>query len=125
MRAGDGVHFTMDGADYLARQVYKLVDAQCGVTEQKVDGATKQTIESEGSTQVAPGATSNSGNSSGSSNSGNSGNSGSGSIQTTPPAAAPPATSPPVDTTPVTEPPSTTQAPPTVAPTTVASTATH
>ena len=69
MRAGDGVHFTMDGADYLARQVYKLVDAQCGVTEQKVDGATKQTIESEGSTQVAPGATSNSGNSSGSSNS--------------------------------------------------------
>ena len=54
MRAGDGVHFTMDGADYLARQVYKLVDAQCGVTEQKVDGATKQTIETEGSTQVAP-----------------------------------------------------------------------
>ena len=39
MRGGDGVHFTMDGADYLARQVYKLVDAQCGVTEQKVDGA--------------------------------------------------------------------------------------
>ncbi len=54
MRAGDGVHFTMDGGDYLARQVYKLVDAQCGVTEQKVDGATKQTIETEGSTQVAP-----------------------------------------------------------------------
>ena len=48
-------------------QVYKLVDAQCGVTEQKVDGATKPTIETEGSTQVAPGATSNSGNSSGSS----------------------------------------------------------
>ncbi len=55
MRSGDGIHFTMDGADYLARQVYKLVDAQCGVTEQKVDGATKQTIETEGSTQVAPG----------------------------------------------------------------------
>ena len=66
MRAGDGIHFTMDGADYLARQVYKLVDAQCGVTEQKVDGATKQTIETEGSTQVAPG----SGSSSGSSGSG-------------------------------------------------------
>lgn len=104
MRAGDGVHFTMDGADYLARQVYKLIDAQCGVTEQKVDGATKETIETEGSTQVAPSATSNSGNSSnsGSSNSGSSG----GTIQTTPPATAP-ATSPP-DTTTVTDPPTTT-----------------
>ncbi len=60
MRGGDGVHFTMDGADYLARQVYKLVDAQCGVTEQKVDGPTKQAIETEGSTQVAPGSSSNS-----------------------------------------------------------------
>ncbi len=117
MRAGDGVHFTMDGADYLARQVYKLVDAQCGVTEQKIDGATKQTIESEGSTQVAPGATSNSGNSGNSSgNSGNSSGNSGGSIQTTPPATAPPATSPPVDTTPVTE-PATTQPPVTTSPT--------
>ena len=40
----------MDGGDYLARTVYKLVDAQCGVTAQEVDGATKQTIETEGST---------------------------------------------------------------------------
>src|SRR2546423_60376 len=48
MRAGDGVHLTMAGADYLARQVFKLVDAQCAVTAQKVDGAAKQTIESEG-----------------------------------------------------------------------------
>ena len=37
MRAGDGVHFTMDGADYLARTVFKLVDAQCAVTAQKVE----------------------------------------------------------------------------------------
>ncbi len=98
MRAGDGVHFTMDGADYLARQVYKLVDAQCAVTEQKVDGVTKPTIESEGSTQVAPGST-GSNNSSGSGNS-NSGSSGGGTIQTTPPATAPPTTAPPVVTTP-------------------------
>ena len=107
MRAGDGVHFTIDGADYLARQVYKLVDAQCGVTAQKVDGATKQTIETEGSTQVAPGATSNSGNSSGSNSSGLGRHS----------AAAPsrprrrrprrPTTSPPVDTTPVDRTPAT------------------
>jgi hypothetical protein len=128
MRAGDGVHLTMDGADYLARQVYKLVDAQCALTDQKVDGATKQTIESEGSTQVAPGSfgsSSSGSSSSGSSNSGssNSGSSGgSGTIQTTPPATAP-ATSPPVDTTPVTEPatvptqpPVTTSPPPTSTP---------
>jgi len=120
MRAGDGVHLTMDGADYLARQVYKLVDAQCGITEQKVDGAAKQTIESEGSTQVAPGATSGTGGSS--SGSGSSGSSGSGSsggtLQTTPPATAAPTTSPPVNTTPpATDPPATTQPPVTTPPT--------
>jgi hypothetical protein len=90
MRAGDGVHLTMDGAGYLARSVYKLVDAQCAVTEQKVAGAAKTTIESEGSTQVAPGATS--GSSSGSSG---------GSVATTPPATTttPPTSSPPTSTT--------------------------
>jgi hypothetical protein len=107
MRAGDGVHFTMDGGDYLARQVYKLLDAQCAITEQKVDGAAKQAIETEGSTQVAPGVTSGSSSASGSS--GYSGSSG-GTIQTTPPATAPPSTSPPVETVPpVTDPPATTQ----------------
>ena len=100
MRAGDGVHLTADGADYLAGQVYKLVDAQCGVTEQKVEGATKQTIETEGSTQVAPGATSGSSGSSG------------GTIATTPPATAAPTTVAPTTSPPVvTEPPPTTQAP--------------
>jgi hypothetical protein len=111
MRAGDGVHFTSDGADYLARQVYKLVDAQCAITEQKVEGATKQTIETEGSTQVAPSATSGSSSNSGSSNYGSS----SGTIATTPPATAAPTTAPQV-TTPITEPP-TTSPPPTTAPT--------
>jgi len=119
MRAGDGVHLTMDGADYLARQVYKLVDAQCAVTEQTVDGATKQVIETEGSTQLAPGVTSGSGNSSGSGSSG-----GGGTLQTTPPASAPPNTSPPpVETAPpVTEPPTTTQPPVTTVPPPVTST---
>jgi hypothetical protein len=126
MRAGDGVHLTSDGADYLARQVYKLVDAQCGVTEQKVEGATKQTIETEGSTQVAPGSSSSSGNSSSSGYS-SSGSSGNGTLQTTPPATAPPATSPPVDTTPVTEPvtPPTTPSSSTTTSTPGGATATH
>jgi uncharacterized protein len=118
MRGGDGVHFTTDGADYLARQVFKLVDAQCAVTEQKVDGATKQTIETEGSTQVAPGSSSGTGSSSNSSGSGSSGSSGSsgnsgGTIQTTPPATAPPTTQPVV----------TTPAPPTTPTTTTTATA--
>jgi hypothetical protein len=113
MRAGDGVHLTMDGADFLARSLYKLIDDQCNITAQKVDGATKKTIESEGSTQVAPGST---GSSSGSGNS--SGSSGGGTIATTPPATAPPVTDPPVTTPPTTEPPVTT--PPTTPTTTVA-----
>ncbi len=104
MRAGDGVHLTTDGADYLARQVYKLVDAQCAVTEQKVEGATKETIESEGSTQVAPG----------SSSSGSSG----GTIATTPPATGPATTEPPATSPPATEPPTTVAPPSTASPTT-------
>jgi hypothetical protein len=120
MRTGDGVHFTNDGAGYLARQVYKLVDAQCGVTEQKVSGATKQTIETEGSTQVAPSgaSSSNSSSSSGSGSSGSGSSGSSGTIQTTPPATAAPTTSPPVSTTPPTVPttvPSTTPTSTTIA----------
>jgi hypothetical protein len=107
MRAGDGVHFTSDGADYLARAVYKLVDAQCHVTAQQVPGQTKATIEAEGSTQVAPSS------GSGSSGSGSSG----GTVQTTPPATAPDTTQPPVqDTAPATD--STTTPPPPPDPTT-------
>jgi uncharacterized protein len=102
-RSGDGVHLTPDGANYLAKAVFKLIDAQCKVTAQAVTGVTKQTIQTPGSTQVAPG-------------SGGSGGSG-GSVGTTPPATgsstatsspstastAPPATTPP--TTQATTPP--------------------
>jgi hypothetical protein len=117
MRSGDGIHFTNDGGDYLARQVYKLVDAQCQVTAQKVDGATKQAIQTPGSTQLGPstGSSGSSGSSSGSSSSGSSGSSSGSSSQTTPAAttAAPVQTSPP--TTQATTPPPSivTTAPPT------------
>jgi hypothetical protein len=91
-RSGDGVHFTTEGAAYLARAVYKLIDAQCKVTAQAVTGVTKATIQTPGSTQVAPG----------------SGGSG-GNLGTTPPATSPPATSPPAQTSPpaATTPPTT------------------
>jgi hypothetical protein len=102
MRAGDGVHLTTDGADYLARALYKLIDDQCQVTAQKVDGETKQTIEAEGSTQVAPGSSSSG------SSSGNSSGSSGGTVQTTPPATAPDTTPETTSPPPETAPPDTT-----------------
>src|SRR5713226_6970262 len=89
MRAGDGVHFTSDGGNYLARAVFKLVDAQCRVTAQKVAGAAKETIQTAGSTQVAPSSGSGS----------NSGSDGGGTVQTTPPATAAPSPTVPVPET--------------------------
>ncbi|MDQ1431396.1 MAG: uncharacterized protein QOF40_1998 [Actinomycetota bacterium] len=120
MRAGDGVHLSMDGADYLARTLYKLIDDQCRVSAQKVDGATKKAIESAGSTQVAPGASGTSGSGSNSGSGNGSGSSGGGSIATTPPATAPPVTDPPMTTPQVTAPPTTpsTTQPQTTTPTT-------
>ncbi|MFN8028207.1 MAG: hypothetical protein U0W40_18150 [Acidimicrobiia bacterium] len=84
MRAGDGVHLTVDGGDYLARAVFKPLDEQCRITAQKVDGQTKQTIQTEGSTQVANGS-----------------GSGNGTVQTTPPYTSPATTAPPATTQPV------------------------
>lgn len=102
-RSGDGVHLTPDGANYLATAVFKLIDARCKVTAQAVTGVTKQTIQTPGSTQVAPG----------------SGGSG-GSVGTTPPAtgsgtatSAPSTTNPPASSTQPTTPTSTTGVPPT------------
>jgi uncharacterized protein len=91
-RSGDGVHLTPDGANYLAKAVFKLVDAQCKVTAQAVTGVTKQTIQTPGSTQVAPG----------------SGGSG-GTVGTTPPATG--------NSTATTSPSATTSAPATTGPT--------
>jgi len=99
MRAGDGVHLTVDGGDYLARAVFKPLDTQCRITAQKVSGQTKQTIQTEGSTQVAGGSSS-----------------GGGTVQTTPPYSAPATTTAPQQTTPATtaapSAPTTTAAPP-------------
>jgi hypothetical protein len=91
VRAGDGVHFTTEGGKMLARAVYKLVDAQCKVTAQRVAGVTKATIQTEGSTLVAPGSNNRPGES----------------VVTTPPATAAPTTQPPPPPS-----PSTTAAPP-------------
>ncbi len=109
MRSGDGVHFTAEGGDRLAREVYTLVDAQCKTEAQKKAGVIKVAIQTPGSTQVAPGSTSRSG----------------GSVSTLPPATAPPTTTAPATTAPpATSPPTTTTVPPTTtaAPTTTTTT---
>jgi len=55
LRTDDGIHLTPDGGDYLARAVFKLIDAQCRVREQSVTGQAKQAIQTQGSTLVGPG----------------------------------------------------------------------
>ncbi len=107
VRTGDGVHFTPDGAERLADVVYDIIDAQCH-TGTAARATAKQTIQTDGSTQVAPGS-----------------DSGQGTVSTTPPAtsqvtaepattapattAPPNTTSPPVQTAPSTQPTQPTQ----------------
>jgi len=52
LRAGDGVHFSPDGADLLASAVYQQVDTDWCVTKQAVAGATQPVIETKGSTYI-------------------------------------------------------------------------
>jgi hypothetical protein len=102
VRTGDGVHLTNDGADYLGDAVFALIDRQCRVRAQAVDGARQPLVETAGGSSVMP-------------------------SSTAPPApdvpttssSSPPvsATSPPSSTT-TTKPTSTTSTPPTTTPTT-------
>jgi hypothetical protein len=119
-RAGDGIHFSPDGADYLAGKIYAELDAVWRITEQAVPSQPKDVIETEGSTQVAGTHRSNNSNSSssgnsssdqssnqnssGSSNQGGTSNDVPTTTAATPPpppptTAAPPTTSPPPTTT--------------------------
>ena len=52
MRAGDGVHFSVDGGDFISQKIFALVDAEWRLTEQTVLGAAKPVLETKGSTQV-------------------------------------------------------------------------
>ena len=57
VRAGDGVHLTPDGGDYLGDAIFDLIDAQCRIKAQSVSGHPQPVIETKGSTSVAPGTT--------------------------------------------------------------------
>ena len=52
MRAGDGVHFSVAGADYISRALFRMLDRRWNLTRQTVAGAPKRVLETKGSTQV-------------------------------------------------------------------------
>lgn len=52
MRADDGVHFSVDGADLISANIFTLLDKAWDLTRQTVPGEAKQVIETKGSTQV-------------------------------------------------------------------------
>ncbi len=52
MRTGDGVHFSVAGADLISADIFGLINAEWKVTSQAVLGAPKPVLETKGSTQV-------------------------------------------------------------------------
>lgn len=52
MRAGDGVHFSVAGADLISADIYRLINAEWNITAQAVLGAPKPVLETKGSTQI-------------------------------------------------------------------------
>jgi hypothetical protein len=51
MRAGDGIHFSPDGGDYLSRALFRILDRGWHITEQADPSQPKPVRETEGSTQ--------------------------------------------------------------------------
>jgi uncharacterized protein len=52
VRSTDGIHFTPEGGDLLAKTVFDRLDPACKVTQQAVPGVVKQTVEAKGSSSV-------------------------------------------------------------------------
>jgi hypothetical protein len=52
MRAGDGVHFSVDGGDYISRAIFRLLDRDWRLTAQADPTHPQQVKETKGSTQV-------------------------------------------------------------------------
>jgi hypothetical protein len=110
MRISDGVHFSIDGAEYLGNIVWKLLDKRWQISKQAVPSQPIEYTIAEGSNDYVPGIGDHY----------SSGNGGDYSSDTTP-ATSPPATSP--ATTPVTATPTTRKAPPVTTPATTKTTA--
>jgi hypothetical protein len=52
MRAGDGIHFSADGGDYLGRKIFELLDTTWHITAQADPSHPQPVKETKGSTQV-------------------------------------------------------------------------
>ena len=52
VRARDGIHFTAEGGNLLAKTVFDQLDPQCKIMQQAVEGVTKPIIEVKGSSSV-------------------------------------------------------------------------
>lgn len=57
VRAGDGVHLTPDGADFVGDALLTKLDGQCRLKAQAVANSRQQVVETQGSSSVAPGST--------------------------------------------------------------------
>ncbi len=57
VRAGDGVHLTPDGADFVGDALFTKLDAQCRLKAQAVANSRQQVVETQGSTSVGAGST--------------------------------------------------------------------
>jgi hypothetical protein len=99
VRAGDGIHFTVEGGDLLGDFVYTQLEARCDLDDQAVPDQPKTVLRTRGS--GGPGTSGGS--------SGGSGSSGGTAATTAPPVTSPPETAPAPapepepDTTPTTE----------------------
>jgi len=52
VRAQDGIHFTAEGGDVLAKTMFDQLDPQCRIVQQAVEGVTKPIIEVKGSSSL-------------------------------------------------------------------------
>jgi hypothetical protein len=104
VRAGDGVHLTLEGGEFVGNALFDLIDQQCALRAQSQPFSKQVVVETKGSTTVPIG--SGSGSGSGSTATAPQPTS----AATTPPGTTPPpvVTAPPVTTPPATAPPATT-----------------
>ena len=59
IRAGDGVHLTPEGGDFVGTALFDLIDQQCLLKAQSVPNSKQVVIETKGSTSVPSGSTAN------------------------------------------------------------------
>jgi len=104
VRAGDGVHLTPEGGEFVGNALFDLIDQQCALKVQTVPNSKQVVVETKGSTTVPVG--------SGATAPSPQANTG---ATTPPPAPAPVVTAPPVTTPPPTAPPPVVTTPPTTA----------